>query len=335
MESYAQVSIADLPRAGGLTDGARGTHRPTTPVLSSSNPLTDPSFTALGHQMQRLEEALAALTREHEALDEDAAARCHEGLEVADSLLVASAQRGIKDTIWKLCHTSRYSKKCDMLRRHIGIAQHTYETVGKRCQDAVRPLTELCEWAKSLDDDAGLASGSINEANFRQGRKKPIVNFRIGSGLDAWSRMALTPAAVREDDQVTNERMETLQKMLQQAEVESLQQGSGATRKAEKLLVVNLIVRMEVFRAKRSKLSAELRGKETTLQVVGDRCRGIAARLDALQESNFGDLVFGVQDLASSIAVERYKKKKEEKYWETRKSARRSHTSITSRLAFW
>ncbi|KAK1595126.1 uncharacterized protein LY79DRAFT_578304 [Colletotrichum navitas] len=202
MESSAQIHVADLPRDDRLIDGACGTRRSTTRV---------PSVAAIDHQMQRLEQELSALTKEYEALDEDAADRCLAGLEVADSLLVASAHRGIKGTLWKLFHPYKYSKKCDMLRRHVGIAQDTYGKVVERYQDAVRPLTELSERAKRLGDDARQLSGSIDEVNAFQERKQRALDEKIEIGLKIWSNRTLTLAKHREREQEARATKEQLE----------------------------------------------------------------------------------------------------------------------------
>ncbi|KAK1965813.1 hypothetical protein LY78DRAFT_657932 [Colletotrichum sublineola] len=174
MESSAQSSHADLPRAGHLTDGTSGTRRPTTRV---------PSIAALDHRMQRLEQALGGLTEEHEALVGDAVDGCRAGMQMADDLLLTSAKRDVKGTFWKLCHPFQYPKKCDMLQRHVGVAQHTYRTVVKRCRDAVRPLAELAERARSLDKDAKQVSGAIDEVNARQEHKQRALDDRVESAL--------------------------------------------------------------------------------------------------------------------------------------------------------
>ncbi|EFQ35183.1 hypothetical protein CGRA01v4_01298 [Colletotrichum graminicola] len=204
MEPSAQIYVADLPRTNRLlTDGTR---RSTTLV---------PSVAAIDHRMQRLEQALAALTKEHKALDEDAVDRCLAGLEVADSLLVASAHRDIKGTLWKLCHPFKHSKKCDMLRRHVGIARDTYEKVVKRYQDAVRPLAELGERAKKLGDDARQVLGSIDEVNAFQERKQRALDDKIEMGLKIWSNRTLTLAKHREREQEARAKKEKLE--MQQA----------------------------------------------------------------------------------------------------------------------
>ncbi|KAK2025618.1 hypothetical protein LX32DRAFT_51642 [Colletotrichum zoysiae] len=202
MESSAQSRIADLPRSGRLPDGARGTRRPTTPI---------PSVAALDHRMQRLEQALAASMNEHKALDKDAADGCRADQEVADGLLVASAERDIKGTLWRLCHPSKYSKKCDRLRRHVGITQDTYGTVVRRYQDAIRPLTELGERAKRLDDDASHVSGSIDEVQAFQERKQRALDDKIEMALKIWSKRTMALAKHREREQEARAKKEQLE----------------------------------------------------------------------------------------------------------------------------
>ncbi|KZL70951.1 hypothetical protein CT0861_01948 [Colletotrichum tofieldiae] len=354
MESSAQIYIADLPRAGDLTDGTRGS-RPTTPVPSKGSPPSDSSVATLNLQIQRLEQTLAALAKEHKALDREAANRCHAGLEVADGLIVASAQRGIKGTLWHMCHPSKYSKKRDLLRRHVGIAQHTYETVGRQYQDVARPLAELCERAENIGDDAKQVSDSIHELSSLQQCKEKALDAEIRARLQAWSYKTLRLAALRKRERETGARGECLgiqrtamdgrhglmaredvagtglslkhnwevrsslaqeirrvasEVEMLKANIESLQRGRDALNKAEGLLVVKLVVRVKVFQAKLSRLIAGLQDKERPLRAASDRCLCIAARLDTLKESNFGDLVFGVQDLASSVAVKKGEKKK-------------------------
>ncbi|GKT47114.1 uncharacterized protein ColSpa_07295 [Colletotrichum spaethianum] len=387
MESCAQIFIADLPRPGDLTDDARDI-RPTTPVPSRSRPRSDPSVTALNLRMQWLEKTLTALTEEHEALDRDAADGCRAGLEVADGLLVASAQRGIMGTFWQVCHPSKCSKKRDLLRRHLGIAQHTYETVGKRYQDAVRPLTGLYERVRSLGDNAKQVSNMIHELNTLQECKEKALNLEIRERSEAWSHKTLRLAALRKREWETGAKRESmgiqqtamdgwhdtrqddriswasglvvckhaagmalslkhngavLSSLAQEiwrvasevemlkAHVELLQHGRDAMEKAKGLLIAKMMVRMEVFQAEHSRLSAELQDEEKPLKAVGDDCLRIAARLDALKESNFGDLVFGVRDLARSVAVKNEKKEKR-KCSKGCKPAGRPYTSITSRL---
>ncbi|OHW97214.1 hypothetical protein CSPAE12_04106 [Colletotrichum incanum] len=359
MESSAQIDIADLPQAGDLTDGARDS-RPTTPVPSKGGLPSDPSVATIDLQMQTLEKALTTWTKEHEALDGDAANGCHSGLEVADGLIVASAQHGIKGTIWQMCHPSKYSKERDLLRRHVETAQHTYETVGRQYQDVVRPLIELCKRAKNIGDNAEKLSDSICELNNLQESKETALNDEIRVRSQASSHKTLKLAALRkpDDDRMSStlglmarehfagtglslkhnwelrssltqeiRRVASEVEMLK-ANVESLQRGRDAMNKAEGLLLVKLVVRMEFLQVKHSRLVAEFEDKERPLRAANDKCLCIAARLHTLKESNFGNLIFGVHDLASSIAVKREK----EKFLKARKSAGRPHASITSRL---
>ncbi|KAK2058384.1 hypothetical protein LY76DRAFT_572759 [Colletotrichum caudatum] len=376
MESSAQSRIADLPRSGRLPDGARGTRRPTTPI---------PSVAALDHRMQRLEQALTALTNEHKALDKDAADGCRADQEVADGLLSASAERDIKGTLWRLCHPSKYSKKCDRLRRYVGMAQDMYGTVVRRYQDAVRPLAELGERAKRLDDDANQVSGSIDEVQAFQERRQRALDDKIEMALKIWSKRAMALAKHREREQEARAKKEQLEiwqaareeystslfpgiaagKQIslliegsaaeivhlerethwvahnaekQRAKVESLRlQRDGATPKVERVLVAKLGVRMRVFRSELSKLSTELRSKEEPLQAASYRCLSIAARLNTLQESSSGGLVFGVKDLVRGITIEKNEKEKEggkmkKKLWKTRNSLESSFTLFSGCL---
>ncbi|KAK1999733.1 hypothetical protein LX36DRAFT_680115 [Colletotrichum falcatum] len=372
MDSSAQIDIADLPRAGRRS---RGTRRPTTPVLVVA---------LLGDRMQQLEQALTALTREHEALDQDTTGACRAGLYEADGLLVAMAQRDIKGTIWKLCHPSKYTKKCDMLRRHIGVSRHAYETVAMGCQEALRPLAELRERAKRLGDEVTQLSDSVNEVDDLQELQRRTLNDKIEAGLRLLSDRTLVLASHRKREQETRANKEQLEvrqaagedyplsffpgvnaaskhttamgflieriteevaflereiqsaaqiEEKQRVRVESLQlQRDGTAAKAERSFVAKLQVRMGVFQAKLSDISAGLRDKEVPLRAAGERCLGIAARLDALRESSSGDLVRGVEDLARGIAMQKYEQKKtrekeeKRKSWERRKAAGRSYT---------
>ncbi|TKW49244.1 hypothetical protein CTA1_9875 [Colletotrichum tanaceti] len=392
MESSHRVRIADLPRRD-LTDGYRDS-RPTTPVPSKSNPPSGPSVAvaALDLQMQSLESTLDALNKTREGLDRIAVEGSHAGLRVADGLIVAMAQRGTKSTMWQICHPSKYPKKQDLLRRHVGVAQDAYETAGRRYRDVVRSLTELCGKAKSLGDDAKQVGDSIRALS---NCKKTILNAEIRIASEMWSRKASKLAAMRKREQqikmkpkcvrvrqttmagrcktgseahsppciygltsrkhavgmddspkhnaemlsslmaLTGEirRVESEEEMLRR-NVESLQQLRDAKNQAERVLVAKMVVRWELFEAQLARLSSELHKEKEPLAAVCDKCLHVAARLDTLKESNFGDLVFGLEDLANSVEGQKNRKRCV-KTPKMAKAAKRSYASRAGRLLWW
>ncbi|GJD01559.1 hypothetical protein ColKHC_10384 [Colletotrichum higginsianum] len=284
---------------------------------------------------------------------------------------MAIAQRGTKSTIWQICHPSKYPKKQDLLRRHVGVAQDTYETAGRRCREVVRPLAELCEKAKSLGDDAKQVGDSIRELS---NCKKMVLNAEIRIASEMWSRKASKLAAMRKREQQmkmkpkcvriqqttmagryktgnvslkhNDEMLSSLvvltgeiRRVASEAEmlkrnVESLQQVRDAKNQADRVLVAKMVVRWELFQAQLAKLSSELHKEEEPLTAACDRCLCVAARLDALKESNFGDLMFGLEDLANSIEGQKDRKRCA-KAPKMEKAPKRSYASSAGRLVWW
>ncbi|KAK6225859.1 hypothetical protein QIS74_01906 [Colletotrichum tabaci] len=389
MESSRRVRIADLPRRD-LTDGYRDS-RPTTPVPSQSNPPSGRSVAALDLQIQGLESTLDALNRAREGLGRIAVEGWRADLRVADGLIVAIAQRGTKSTIWQICHPSKYPKKQDLLRRHVGVAQDTYETAGRRCREVVRPLAALCEKAKSLGDGAKQVGDSIRELS---NCKKTVLNAEIRIASEMWSRKASKLAAMRKREQqikmkprcariqqttmagryktgsegrnpcisglTSRKHVEGMDVSLKQNDemlsslvvltgdirrvaseaemlkrnVESLQQVRDANNQAERVLVTKMVVRWELFQAQLARLSSELHKEEEPLMAACDRCLCVAARLDALKESNFGDLMFGLEDLANRIKGQKDRKRCA-KAPKMAKAPKRSYASSAGRLVWW
>ncbi|OHE97011.1 hypothetical protein CORC01_07620 [Colletotrichum orchidophilum] len=382
MDFPAQVLIADLPRGGDLIDRSSN-GRPTTLVRSEKEPKPEqlnPSVVvtdvaSVDAQLTKLNESLAALeTEAHSALHGAVVDECQAGLEAVEELLVGLAERASKRTFWQKCFPCKGWKKRDLLRRHVGVVQDTYETVGKTHQRVGLALAELCGKADRLGEDAKKLADTIGQAKIALDQKREThdalfkdVEQKLSSkmlqrtvlcwqekSLKAemeWAEAQLCAMSGNDapcrgghghDDGdgdvslITSEqaavagmrfeikqiadllstltcysRMLTADSWTIGWELKRLREDCGAKDgNIDGVRLETMSASMEsVFRVKHEGVSTDLRRQHGALREAQKRCLSAAARLEKLRESNFGDLVVGLSDLANLGAKKQTGKK--------------------------
>ncbi|KAK1639964.1 hypothetical protein BDP81DRAFT_391995 [Colletotrichum phormii] len=182
MDSSAQarqVLIDDLPREGDLahhTNDGRPTTRVRTDSTESNVPSPNsipnpdrtetPSFdiTSLTAQLAKLNDSLAALEDEARGEPyENSEEECRGAAGDVEVLLASLTQRATKKTFLEKCFPCKGWKKRDLLRRHVGVVQETFKTVGVTHLRVAGAFAGLCQTADGLGEDAERLAGVVEE----------------------------------------------------------------------------------------------------------------------------------------------------------------------------
>ncbi|KAK1689714.1 hypothetical protein BDP55DRAFT_628271 [Colletotrichum godetiae] len=201
MDSSAQarqVLIADLPREGDLAHHTNN-GRPTTRVRTDStegnvpspNPNPNPdrsetsssdNITSLTAQLAKLNDSLAALEDEargepYETSEEE----CRGAAGDVEALLASLTQCATEKTFLEKCFPCKGWKRRDLLRRHVGVVQETFRTVGMTHLRVASAFARLCQTADGLGEDAERLAGVVEEvknAFQREGVRRKVLGWQ-------------------------------------------------------------------------------------------------------------------------------------------------------------
>ncbi|KAK1544392.1 hypothetical protein CPAR01_01894 [Colletotrichum paranaense] len=265
-----------------------------------------------------------------------------------EQLLASLAQRAAEKTGLERWFPCTGRKKRDLLRRHVCVVQETCGTVGVTHLRVADAFAGLCGRADGLGEDGERLSQVVGEARdgfewervrwkvlgWREGILRDElegVEARISAVSGDSSSSGLVPdghgggivddAATTTTDEreatVVEMRFETEQLATLPSETEDYAHNpieddrdarSPGNERDEIRLEIMAASLESLFLVKHGDFSADLQRRVAALREGGNRCLDVAERLEKLRDSDYGDLVAGLGELAKKPDAESRRK---------------------------